>query len=396
MTKLPTLKQVRAAQLAATVETMPSGNGRGRRVTARPVTVVLADVAAEEVRWLWPGRIPFGKVTVLEGDPGLGKSTVLLDLAARLSRGRTTPDGHPMEQASSILLSAEDGLGDTIRPRLEAGGADCSRIHAMTAVSQDDRSDSVTLPLHISALRAAIEEHQATLVVIDPLTAFLGSEVNSWRDHDIRRALRPLAEVAEMTGAAIVVVRHLTKGGYGPAIYRGGGSIGIAAAARSVLLVARDPDDEGRRILAVTKSNLSVEARSLSFQVEEDGHGRSRVRWLGTSHHRANELVAVAEDREAKSALEEAVELLTELLVDGPRPVADVEEAAKGAGIAKATLRRARARLGIRSKPDGFAGRRLLILPPAGSPQRAPSDDSEAYVQGVSATDETGARSDDE
>lgn len=162
MTDRLTIERIRAEQLAAQVEAQ--ANGDGESVLLRAITVRLVDVEPEEIRWLWPGRIPFGKLIIVEGDPGLGKSTVTLDLAARLSTGRSTPDGHPTEQTTSIIMTAEDGLSDTIRPRLEAAGADCSRIVAITGVESDGHNDLMMLPTHLAALRQAVDERGARLV----------------------------------------------------------------------------------------------------------------------------------------------------------------------------------------------------------------------------------------
>ncbi len=339
-----------------------SGNGHQGPVPLQAVIRRLGDVQPEAVEWLWPSRIPRGKLTALEGDPGLGKSTVLLDLAARLSVGGTTPDGHPLERAGTVILTAEDGLADTVRPRIDAAGGDPDRVAAIVAVHEGVNEVPLELPQHVEAIRAAIADVDARLVIVDPLVAYIGLRINTWKDHDVRRALRPLAELAEHTRVAVVFVRHLTKGA-GPAIYRGGGSIGIVGAVRSALLVARDPEEEERRVLAVVKANLAPDPGSLAFYVEDDGHHRARIRWAGSSPHRANALVSLPEEPEARSALEEAVSLLRELLADGPRPVREVEKAAREAGVELRTLRRARSRLGVRSSPDGFGGPRVLSLP---------------------------------
>jgi hypothetical protein len=346
---------------------------------------LLSNVVPEDVRWLWPRRIPLGKLTVLEGDPGLGKSTVLLDLVSRLSVAGTTPDGHQLEQGGTVILTAEDGLADTVRPRIDAAGGDPSRVAAIVAVREGENDVPLELPQHVEAINTAIWEVDAKLVIVDPLVAFVGLNVNTWKDHDVRRALRPLAALAERAYVAVVFVRHLTKGA-GPAIYRGGGSIGIVGAVRSALLVAQDPEEEERRVLAVVKANLAPDPGSLAFYVEDDGHHRARIRWAGSSPHRANALVSLPEEPEARSALEEAVSLLRELLADGPRPVREVEKAAREAGVEPRTLRRARSRLGVRSSPDGFGGPRILSLP-------APSVDhsvvSDGQYQNKGKTDNT-------
>ncbi len=180
--------------------------------------VCLSDVKPESVSWLWRGRIPFGKLTLLDGDPGLGKSTLSLDLAARLSVGGTMPgDTTPVEAAATLLLTAEDGLADTVRPRLEAAGADVTRIHALRDVPETGNDDGRTtfrppmLPDDIALMKEIVQKHGVRLIVIDPLMAFLSGRVKSFHDQDVRRARAPLAAMAEETGAAVLVLRHLNK-----------------------------------------------------------------------------------------------------------------------------------------------------------------------------------------
>lgn len=219
----------------------------------RPRVLCVADVAAERVQWLWDGWIARGKLAVIDGDPGKGKSTLTTDLAARISTGTPLPGGTRTVPAAVVLLSAEDGVGDTIRPRLEAAGADTTRVFVFDSVLDAEGTPRPpSIPGDIPYVEALVTEKGAVLVVIDPLMAFLGAGVDAHRDQDVRRALHSLAAVAERTGAAIVIVRHLNKSGGPQAIYRGGGSIGIIGAARSGLLVASDPDDDTRRIVAVT------------------------------------------------------------------------------------------------------------------------------------------------
>jgi hypothetical protein len=214
-------------------------------VSGRAVTVLVSDVEPETVEWLWEGRIPFGKITVLDGDPGLGKSLLTLDTAARLSSGGELPDGGRCEPAGVVILSCEDGLGDTIRPRLEAAGADLSRIAALVAVKGASGTQLLpTLEENVLQIAEAIDCVAARLVIIDPLMAYLGRDVNSYRDQDVRAVLAPVAEMADRTGVAVVVVRHLRKSREGGAILAGGGSIGIIGAARSGLMVARHPEDD--------------------------------------------------------------------------------------------------------------------------------------------------------
>ncbi|MCC6642288.1 MAG: AAA family ATPase, partial [Deltaproteobacteria bacterium] len=289
------------------------------------------------------------------GDPGLGKSSVTLDLAARVTTGRAMPDGSPGASGGVVLLSAEDGLADTIRPRLDAAGADVSRVVALASIRLDTGERMPELPLDLAAVEAAIERVSAVLVVVDPLMAYLGPETNSYRDQDVRRALAPLAALAERSGAAVLVVRHLRKSSGGPATHAGGGSIGIIGAARSGLLVARDPEDDDRRILAPTKSNLGPPAASLAYRIVPAGDAAA-VEWLGVTDHSAADLLAAAAaaDSEERHAGAEAREWLGGLLLDGPVPAAEAQRRARADGIADRTLRRAREALGVVIRRRGW------------------------------------------
>ncbi|MCC6131408.1 MAG: AAA family ATPase [Acidobacteria bacterium] len=326
-----------------------------------PVLVTLADVEPEEVSWIWTGRVARGKLTLLDGDPGTGKSTLALNLAAAISTGGILPGGDRVNPADVVILSAEDGAADTIRPRIDAAGGDPRRIHLLTAVSTSEGEEAPDLCSHIPIIRAAVEKTKAALVIIDPLMAYLGPDVNSHRDQDIRRTLSPLSKMAEETGAALLVVRHLNKSAGGQAIYRGGGSIGIAGAARVVLLVAKDPEDEERRILAVVKNNLAKFPDSLAFRLQSVGHV-ARVEWDSEPvSYTADELLAVSaqdpdsqEERDEKrTAKKAAAEWLTDLLMDGPVPSEEIPDIAKKAGLSWATVRRAKETLGVVSQRIG-------------------------------------------
>ena len=196
-----------------------------------------SEVVPETMTWLWEGYIPAGKITLVDGDPGEGKSTLTLDIAARVSRGGPMPDRSAGGSGTVLIMSAEDGVADTIVPRLSAAGANLRRVHILTevrGVSDDGKivTRPVELPGDLPIVERIIREHRVVLVVIDPLMAYLSGTVNSFRDQDVRRALHPLAQLAETTGATFVVVRHLNKSAGGKAMYRGGGSIGIGGAAR--------------------------------------------------------------------------------------------------------------------------------------------------------------------
>jgi AAA domain len=320
--------------------------------------ILLSEVVPERVRWLWDGRIALGKLNLVDGDPGTGKSAATTDLAARVSVGKAWPDGAECKVGGVVLLSAEDGLADTIRPRLDAAGGDPSKAVAVSTVPDaegNERQISILDDLHV--IEAAIERVGAVLVVIDPLMAFLPGEINSHRDQDVRRALAPLARMAERTGAAVVVVRHLNKGSGGNALYRGGGSIGIVGAVRSGLLIANDPEDDSRRVLASIKSNLAAPAPSLVFSLSGARNGAVCVDWKGESPLDASALLSAPTDPEERSVLQEARDLLRDVLSEGPVPASEVKDEARSADISERTLKTAKRELRVLTSREGKAGK---------------------------------------
>jgi hypothetical protein len=345
------------ADLLAHLETLhPEDNGRQYSAAAgavqAPSGILVSDVQTERVAWLWRGWLALGKTCVLDGDPGLGKSATTLDIAARLSTGRPFPDGSQCETGAGgvVILSAEDGVADTIKPRLEAAGADTSRISSLGTVwegrGERRHERTLSLPEDIPLIEREIRRVEAKLVIVDPLMAFLPRKIDAHKDQDVRRALAPFASMAERTGAALQVVRHLSKSEGTSPIYRGGGSIGIIGAARMGALVAKDPKDEERRVLAPTKNNLAVHPKSLTYTLEEADNGAVRVIWAGQSDYSASQLLqTVRVDR--ADALREAEDFLAALLSDGPVPKAVVDEEAKAANISPGTLRRAKTTLGV-------------------------------------------------
>jgi AAA domain len=339
--------------------------------------VLVADVDRELVTWLWRDRIPRGKVTVLDGDPGTGKSTLTLTITAKVTTGSPFPDGTRPERGDVILLSAEDDIGDTIRPRLEAAGADLARCWVLPDITPHVSAEEKPqpprppeLPADLDALEGMVKDKGAALVVIDPLMAFLSSQIDSHKDQDVRKVLAPLGYMASRTGAAVVVVRHMNKG-QGSALYRGSGSIGIVGAARAGLLVAPDPDDEGRRVLAVSKSNLGPKASSLAYRIVEDERYKvARVVWDGASKHTAADLVRPRVDEDEAPALAEAMRVLKEILADGPLAAGNVKRMAATAGVAERTLQRARHALGVTARRQGFGpGGHYVWSMPADPPQ---------------------------
>ena len=317
----------------------------------------LADVSPERVEWLWPKRVPKGKITVLDGDPDNGKSVLTTDLAARLTAGKSLPDGTPTEAAGVVIVSAEDGAADTIRPRFDAAGG----IPARARLLGDE--EPFVIPEDIPRLERAIEQVGAALVVIDPIMAFLSGNVNSNRDQDVRRALTPLKRMAERTGAAVILVRHLNKMAGGNPLYRGGGSIGIIGAARSGLVVGRHPEDDELRVLAGQKNNLSLPPESLAYRIETAENGAARIVYEGVCEATAQQLLRVPEDEEEKSALSEAKEFLLSELKGSPMAARQVKKNAVEADVSERTLKRAKAALGVIStKEADWSSKRVSSL----------------------------------
>jgi len=328
-----------------------------------PTLIRLSDVKPERVSWQWRGRLPAGKLVVVDGDPAVGKSTLSTDFAARTTTGTPWPDGAECPAGDVVILSAEDGLADTIRPRVDAAGGDPTRVHALTEIRYNDgdgtpRTRPVTLA-DVAQIEAAVVKVGARLLIVDVLMAYLPGRVDSHRDQDIRTVLAELSALAERTGVCILLLRHLNKATGGNPLYRGGGSIGIVGAARAAMLAAVDPDDETRRVLAVTKSNLAAMPPALAYRlVDSPEHGCARVEWHGTTDHQAADLLGRHDDDDDRTERDEAVEWLTGYLEahDWQVNAGEATRAASAQGITKTTLHNARRRAGIVSIKDGLRG----------------------------------------
>lgn len=345
--------------LAENSEGLSGPQGHEHAVLAR-----VADVEPERVSWLWEARLPVGKLVTLDGDPGLGKSTLALTIAAAVTGAMPWPDGSQCTTPGAVLLmSAEDGLADTIRPRLDAAGADVTKVYAVQGIPIDSGGTLRPPTLaDVAALEAAITETGARLLIIDVLMAYLPGSTDSHRDQDVRAVLSRLAALADRTGVAVLLLRHLTKGGGRDPIYRGGGSIGIVGAARAGLLVACDPDDHDRRVLASVKSNLGPAPASLAFRlVGVSEHGCARVVWDGVSDHDAGSLLAEFGEHDDEPGGNPAKVFISEYLLGqgGQCATSDVLKAGRAAGFSEKELKDARYRARkprILSRKDGFGG----------------------------------------
>jgi hypothetical protein len=310
-----------------------------------PPVVALSQIAPEPLRWLSPGRLAAGKITLLDGDPGLGKSTLLCEFAARISRGDPLPGGDAAPPRPVVLMSAEDDPYDTIRPRIDAAGGDPRRVIAFATLPNDASNETLgAIPDHLYVIEEIITRTRAALLIIDPLVAFLARGHNANSDQGVRRAFHALKGLAERTGVAIVAVRHLNKSMTANPLYRGGGSIGIIGAARCALLLAPDPDDAERRILASTKDNLGLPPPSLAFRLlSSPGSDVARVVWEGESQWTAGQLLREsASGVPTHSLLADAREWLRAALADGPRSARDILREARDAGIGRDLLYAAR------------------------------------------------------
>jgi putative DNA primase/helicase len=341
-------------------------------------TRCLSDVEAKPVCWLWPGRIARGKLTIIAGNPGLGKSQITASIAAVVTNGGRWPvDCQQCEPGNVLFLSAEDDPADTLRPRLEAAGADLSRVHIVDGVTLgyggDGRrmSRAFTLQADVQALGSKLTElRDVAVVVIDPITAYLG-DTDSHKNADVRGLLAPLSELAARHDTAIIGVSHLTKAEGAQALMRVTGSLAFVAAARAAYLVTADPQDKTRRLFLPMKNNLGPDTTGLAFHIEgatiSSPAGTlvtSRVSWESVPvAMTADEAMDAESASRNVSALDTAIDWLRDTLARGPVAAADVFDLAKGKGIANKTLQRASKELEVRKEKVAMTGGWSWSLP---------------------------------
>lgn len=352
----------------------------------QPILICAKDVVAKPLVWTWPRYLPQGKLTCWIGDPGLGKSLITLDIAARVSAGSKWPDGSGGARVGSvILLSAEDDPADTLKPRLMAADADLAKVHFLTMVAKPDGTTaSFTLgdlkPLEL-ALRSVGD---CRLVIIDPVTCFLAGK-DSHVNAEVRELLAPLADLAARFEVAVLFVTHRPKGATPKAVHAASGSLAFTAAARFAVLVAKDPKDDDRRLVLPVKSNLSVLPEGLAYaieQIELDGIGFiPRLKWDADSVNLTADELLAAEAMAAKGNVREqrrneADAFLRDLLADGRVASTEVLTKAENAGIGGAAIRSAYRRLGGIPSRKGFQGTVYWELP---DPPTGPADPGHTF-----------------
>jgi hypothetical protein len=368
LTEAETLGAIASAYSKPRSPSVP--DGPSVRSGSTPVVRRLSEVQSRTVEWLWHGRIAVGKVTLVVGDPGLGKSFMTLDMAARVSAGRGFPGAGnvPSPPGGVVLLSAEDDLADTIRPRLESAGADLTRITALESIQQNDLHDGQArmfdLGRDLAALEKAIrDEPGCRLVIIDPVSAYLG-DTDSHKNTSVRAVLAPLAELARCLSVAVIAVSHLRKG-EGSAIHRTMGSLAFVAAARAAFAVTRDPDDATgrRRLLIPIKNNIGNDQTGLAFTLSEAPASEPErvpsVQWTEESVTlTAEDAIGTGVNRqsEQRDPIDDASEWLEKFLELGPVAATEVIANAKEAGIAARTLNRAKSKVGIVTSKQSFTG----------------------------------------
>lgn len=370
----------------------------------------VADIQQESIRWLWPGRIARGKVSMIAGHPGLGKSQLTASLAATVTTGGRWPvDRTQAPTGRAVILSAEDDPADTIAPRLAAAGADLERVHVVDAVTEVDRDGRLVrrtpdLVRDLDHLDGLLDElGDVVLFVVDPVTAYLGG-IDSHRTSDVRGALAPLSEMAARRGAAVVCVSHLNKGGpSSEAMMRVTGSLAFVAAARAAYVVCRDPEDEHRRLVLPAKNNLGDDRYGLAYRIEPttvaEGIATSRVAWDAEPVTvTADEALAPERPGPEPNDRREAADWLRMLLADGPVLVKELRQQARDAGLSWGTVRRAKEEVGVQARKQAFAKGWVWQLPEGAQPfptaknlrtfveTCAPSEESGSYER-VSATE---------
>ena len=369
----------------------------GDTAKSAPVLIRMSDVEARPVKWLWPNRIPAGRITLLVGMPGAGKSYLTTDMAARISTGTLWPDGSDCPRGSVILVSAEDDPSDTIRPRLDAHRADSAHVVLLSAIrrrAEDGRESETMFTLaDVDILEQALKSiPDCRLIVVDPIGSYLGGKTDSHRDNEVRSVLAPVARLAEQYGPAVLVVAHRRKSTGTVADDMALGSRAFTGIARAVWHLSADSQDKQRRLLLPGKCNLAASQPGLAFSITGQP---GAIEWQSEPvDMTADEALAREQaDSEQGSALDEAKAWLQDYLSSGPKAGGAVQAAAKATGISNRTLSRAKKNLGVKNAPDGFGGPWVWSLPE--SPESDTESPESANINTLANTADTGAKLDE-
>ena len=302
--------------------------------------IKMSEVQSQEIEWLRYPFIPYGKLTIVQGDPGGGKTTLILNIAARLSKGEGLDSDMKLTEPMKIIYqTAEDGLADTVKPRLEKAGADCERI---VVIDESDKS----LSMADERLEEAIIQTGARMLILDPIQAYLGGGMDMNRANEARDMTKRLGALAEKYKCAIILIGHMNKASGSKSTYRGLGSIDFQATARSVLVVGRIKVDTSLRVIAHDKSSLAPEGSSIAFRMDKD----NGFTWEGIYDITVEELLS-GESRGQKT--KDAKSFLAEILAEGQLSCNEITEAAKERGIKKKTLWNAKKEMNIDSVKVG-------------------------------------------
>ncbi|MBM4040304.1 MAG: AAA family ATPase, partial [Planctomycetes bacterium] len=332
----------------------------------RPTVVEVSDVPAGDVRWLWPGKFPIGKISLVAGDPGRGKSLLALDLAARLSLGRAWPDGqaNALPPSCTLLLSAEDDVGDTIRPRLEAMGADVRYVRSMRGLFEGGFRKGFQLPGDLPTLQEAVAQTpDVRLVVIDPLLAFLSSGTAN-NNPALRTLLATLQEMAERLGFAVLAITHLTKASGANVLYRAMGSLALVAASRAVWTLWPDLDEPERTLFIPLKCNLSAALHAHAYRIVPSPLNPKQPVLVWEPEPIPMALLSMSTASPVPRLLDqECASWLRQVLKDGPVAAAELERAAREEGFGRNVLDRAKRILAVRVVRRQFSGAYECRLP---------------------------------
>jgi putative DNA primase/helicase len=351
-----------------------NGRGASNDHTSEIGLVRASDVQMEKIDWLWINHLARGKLTLLSGPSELGKSQVSIDFAARMSRATKWPDGSPAPSGSTVILSSEDAINDTIVPRLTAAGADLTRVHCLNFVKTDGVTRTFSLQADLERLGEKISEiGDVQFVVIDPVTSYMGTKIDSHRTTDVRAVLEPLAKFAEQYRVAVLLISHPQKAAATKALNAVTGSAAFVHAPRLTFICIPDPENKTRTLFLAGKNNIGRKAEGRGYSIASCFVGpdnsvlSSYVAWDNLPVRiTADEALEQDADKKKGNAAADAEGFLRDRLEIQPREVRDIEDEAEALGISKRTLERARRKLNVKAEKDGFQGKwRLHLVKPA-------------------------------